>query len=266
MPHSPRRSWRRGTKYEQLTAIVFKILEGSACVIHDVRLRSDHKKAQRQIDVQISSTQNEAPRRILVECKNHEDKTKVGLSEIREFNGALIQLQPALGIFVTTSEYTAAARNYAEDEKITLAVLRPLTFQDWSGRVRAIMITANMVALGTPIIDWMPTGQIADAAAELPQAQGEVRLDTTPYYDRRGQPQGNLAELLDAWRRSLTETALASSGIAEVSGTYDLPEPAWLPVDGGLAEFSGFNWRAPISIISQHIEIGEGQQIADWYC
>lgn len=39
---------KRGTKYERLTAIVFKILDSSAVVIHDVRLRAPGKKSVHQ--------------------------------------------------------------------------------------------------------------------------------------------------------------------------------------------------------------------------
>jgi hypothetical protein len=39
---------KRGTRYERLIAIVFKILDSSAVVIHDVRLRAPGKKSVHQ--------------------------------------------------------------------------------------------------------------------------------------------------------------------------------------------------------------------------
>ena len=131
-----------GTKYERLTAIIFKILQESAHVVHDVRLRGDGKRTSHQIDVQIAVGPEHDRRRILVECKDHEPGTKVDLAEIRDFNGVLVALQPARGIFVTTSSYTAPARSYAWDESITLVELQLFTEEDWEGRLREIHVKA----------------------------------------------------------------------------------------------------------------------------
>jgi len=150
---------KNGTKYERLTAIIFKILQESAYIVHDVRLRGDGKQTAHQIDVQISDRPHGERHRILVECKDHEPETKVDLSEIRDFNGALVQLQPARGIFVTTSDYTAPARSYARDENIALVVLRPFTEQDWEGRIREFHITRHAYYPGTPTTDWTGTGR-----------------------------------------------------------------------------------------------------------
>ncbi|KIL36210.1 hypothetical protein SD71_09695 [Cohnella kolymensis] len=44
---------KNGSKYERLAAVVYKILDDSKTVIHDMRLRGDGKSAQHQIDVTI---------------------------------------------------------------------------------------------------------------------------------------------------------------------------------------------------------------------
>jgi restriction endonuclease Mrr len=119
-----------GTKYERLTAIVFKILRENSYVVHDLRLRGDGRRTMHQIDVVVSSGPLHTAHRILVECKDHGEGTKVGLEEILAFNGRLIQFPGSRGIFVTTVGYTKSACSYAYDEHITLVQLRPFTDAD----------------------------------------------------------------------------------------------------------------------------------------
>ncbi len=251
-----------GTKYERLTAILFKILQESAYVAHDVRLRGDGKRTSHQIDVQIAIGLEQDRRRILVECKDHEPGTKADLSELRDFNGALVTLQPARGIFITTTSYTAPARSYAQDENITLVELRPFTEQDWEGRLRGIHVKAEGYYRGTPSTEWTSTGRTASSPAGIPSISGGTWLDSTAYYDEAGVAQGTLASLLGGWQREYLATAVPMDGTSEISGTYTLPEPVWLPVNGVLAEVTGFSWKAPIGHVTKEIKI-QSEQIAD---
>lgn len=236
---------KNGTKYERLTAIVFKILQDSAYVVHDVHLRGDGKQTKHQIDVAISAGPQQERRRVLVECKDHGQETKVDLSEMRDFNGALVQLRPARGIFVTTSDYTKPARSYARDENIALAVLRPFTEQDWEGRLREINITPLVYYPGIPATDWTGTGRMVSSPPGLTPVAGGTRLDSTSYYDENGHVEGTLATLLDGWWREVC-AAVPMDGTTEISGTYTLQQPVWLPSDGVLAEVAGFDWTIPI--------------------
>lgn len=251
-----------GTKYERLTAIIFKILQESAYVVHDVRLRGDGKRTAHQIDVQIATGPEQDRRRILIECKDHEPGTKADLSELRDFNGALVTLQPARGIFVTTTSYTAPARSYARDENITLVELRPFTEQDWEGRLREIHLKGDGYYRGTPSTDWTGTGRTVSSPPGIPAMSGGTWLDSTAYYDEAGVAQGTLASLLDGWQRELLAAGVPSDGTSEISGTYSLPQPVWLPVNGVLAEATGFSWKAPIGHVSTEIII-QSEQIAD---
>jgi hypothetical protein len=79
---------KEGTKYERLTAIVFKILDDGGLVVHDMKLSGDGKEASHQIDV--SASYHHMQRRVLVECKDYASDS-VGIDVIRDFNGALIQ-------------------------------------------------------------------------------------------------------------------------------------------------------------------------------
>ena len=243
---------KKGTKYERLTAIVFKILQQSAYVVHDVRLRGDGKRTRHQIDVQICRDPQDRCHRVLVECK-----------EIRDFNGALMQLQPARGIFVTTTDYTVSARTYAWDENIALVELRPFSEQDWHDRVREIVIEAKRYILGTPFTDWSPTGRGVDCPPGVAATPAGVHIASTSYYDKAGNIQGTLAALLDGWRREVLVRGVPMDGTAEILGTYALPHPVWLPTRGVLAEFTALDWKIPVEKTISQIKVHQGERIAD---
>ena len=52
--------------------------------------------------------------RIYVQAKRYRDGNAVGAGAIRDFFGALDQFKASKGVFVTTSSFTAAARQTAE--------------------------------------------------------------------------------------------------------------------------------------------------------
>ena len=197
---------------------------------------------------------------MLVECKDHGPQTKVDLSEVRDFNGALVQLQPARGIFVTTSDYTEPALTYARDENIALAVLRPFTDRDWEGRLREVEIASVFYYLGIPVTDWTP-GRTVGSPPGAP-VSGGTRFDSTSYYDESGQVQGTLATLLDEWWREVN-AAVPTDGTVEISGSYTLQEPVWLPFNGPLAEVTGFSWTVPIEHTTSLIKVDQGKRIVD---
>lgn len=56
--HVTEEKLKTGTKFERLTAIVFKILEMNSAVIHDLRLRGENKSSKHQIDVYVELNKN----------------------------------------------------------------------------------------------------------------------------------------------------------------------------------------------------------------
>jgi hypothetical protein len=93
---------KRGSKYERLAAVVFADLEGRDTV-HDLRLRGG-SGVRHQIDVTVGPD----PKRLLVECKQY-DKT-IGLGIVRDFFGAVEDLQPDAAYVVTDRSGDPAAR------------------------------------------------------------------------------------------------------------------------------------------------------------
>ena len=91
---------KHGTKYEQLTALVFQSLDGSSEIVHDVKLRGDGKSTTHQIDVHI--TRSGKAGRVIIECRDKTDPNKIDLDEARSFATVIRQLS-VTGIMVTLS-------------------------------------------------------------------------------------------------------------------------------------------------------------------
>lgn len=253
-----------GTKYERLTAIVFKILQESAHIIHDIRLHGDGKNTKHQIDVTISSDPAHQPQRILVECKDHAPGTKVGISEIRDFKGTLLQLKPDHAIFVATTEYTRSAKSYAREENINLVELRPFADDDQQEGSGEMDLTIHAYALGRPrTIDFKATGRRVDSPLASPIPLEPTPRDGAPYYNQNGVAQGMLSELLADWLLESAPHEAPTDGRQEHSGSHVLPRSIWLALDGVLAEFASFDWKAPVLHGTTQVKVDVGNRIAD---
>jgi hypothetical protein len=134
---------KSGTRYERLAAMVWKILNQSNCVIHDVKLRGNAQEVKHQIDVSI--TDNGRKRRVLIECKDFDVAAKpVGLDIIRSFRSVIEDTGSPEGIVLTCEGYTKPARAYAKNKGIRLVILRRFTPADMKGRVGRAIITVTL--------------------------------------------------------------------------------------------------------------------------
>lgn len=57
-----------GSKYQRLAALVYKVMEANADVVHHVILRAPGKRAEHEIDVAV--TANGAAKELLIECRD----------------------------------------------------------------------------------------------------------------------------------------------------------------------------------------------------
>jgi hypothetical protein len=113
---------KKGTRYERLAALVFKKLDESGTVIHDLKLLGE-SGTESQIDVVIDS--EEGRKRTIIECKDLDASEKdVGIDIVRCFWAVVDDLKPDKGIILTCNGFTKNARVYAKHKGIKLAILR----------------------------------------------------------------------------------------------------------------------------------------------
>lgn len=144
-------STKSGTRYERLTAVVFKSLKQSGTVIHDLKLVGD-SGVSHQIDVTIEHHGKQ--KRIILECKDLDiSGDKVGLGIIRDFYGVVDDIKPDEAYVVTCNGFTSDAERYAKSKHIGLVILREFQESDWAGRIRKIEIDIVPVVRSRPKVD-----------------------------------------------------------------------------------------------------------------
>ena len=127
---------KSGTKYEMLTALIFKVLNEKEIVIHDLDLIGE-TETPAQIDVCVEV--NGARKRALIECKDFDVSNKnVGLPILRHFWAVVEERKPAEGIVMTCKGFSKNAKKYAKAKGIKLAVLREFREEDKGDRILSI--------------------------------------------------------------------------------------------------------------------------------
>ena len=117
---------------------MFKILEESEVVIHDLKLVGDSSVAH-QIDVSIENAGRR--RRVIIECKDFDlSGQKVGLDILRNFRSVMEDTKAEEGIVLTCTGYTQNAQKYAKAKGIKLAVLREIRAEDFEGTIQTVVV------------------------------------------------------------------------------------------------------------------------------
>ncbi|PRD06932.1 hypothetical protein CQ058_28310 [Bacillus sp. MYb56] len=251
---------KNGTKYERLAAVVFKSLNTTDAVIHNLTLKGDGKKTPHQIDVIIERAN--VSKRVLVECKDYD--TKVGISIIRDFFGAVSQIKPDEAFVVTTEGYTRGARLFAEEEGIKLAILRGFKENDWDGRIKEVQIKSSLRSISAPrITSWVAASQevIDNFNAnpnkdEMSSVQGTNTVDTF-FYDRQGNRQDNHQTVLKPIFYSFLQNTNSPT-----TGRYEFESTKYIKMAGVLVEIKGFKYEFSIGEYVSELIIDAGEKVA----
>lgn len=249
---------KSGTKYERLTAIVFKILDSSAIVIHDVTLRGPGKGSVHQIDVDV--TLGATSQRILIECRDRKDA--VSLPQARDFKGVLIQLNPDVAFMVSSQGFTAPAEKYAAEEGIHLAVLRGFDEKDWEGRLRYINFEVRARSRGEPKITgwvWKDDDERTRAGRLLTGVVVDRRPNTDQafFYDESGSHEASFREILEPIFNHL------QLNLGPNEGTHSFERIRYIDVEGVRAAVKGFTYSVEGQESVEHFTVGPGARVAE---
>ncbi len=156
---------KAGTRYERLAAIVLKVFNEQATVIHDLRLLGE-SDVKHQIDVSIEA--DGKTRRVLVECKDFDvSGDPVGLGIIRDFFGVVSGVRPDEAFVITCNEFTADARKFAAAKGIKLATLREHEVPEGHARVSRVEMTINASWPEARGVRFIPDGAAGDVGTRL---------------------------------------------------------------------------------------------------
>lgn len=239
-----REKLKSGTKYERLAAIVFTILLETQAV-HDLRLRGS-SKVLHQIDVTVGTGRKR--KRILIECK---DMGKpVGLPLVRNFWGAVEDLQPDQAFIVTTNRFTEPGEKFALAKGIVPALLRAPHEEDLAGLLRRIQLE---IRISTPLEDASIQWQ-ADAATPETDLKkispGLVATSEIVFID-----QGDRETPAQPEIERLISPKLGFEGVHRVD--HQFSDPVWFRIgDGPKVKLVGFKSRQEwgVAVMEQTIE------------
>lgn len=251
-----------GTKYEMLTALVFKLLHPEALVQHDVVLRGDGKATPHQMDVIVGDASNR--KRILIECKDYDKVIGVGI--IRDFFGAVHQLKPDAAYVISTKGFTKPAKSFASEENIQLAILKEYEVEPNTAYVGRIVLR-GCVRFSTSfgIGNW-----IVASAEEYERAMNlhgdriggssVVQTTQTFFYDEAGHSTESFEEVLAPIVAKIVHNFAGDEGMAE--GAWNFDHTRYVHVLGDLVAVKGFEYRCEIGCIQKEIEMHAAGGIA----
>jgi len=223
-----------GTKYERLMAMVAQILDETAVVEHDVRLRGEGLQTAHQIDVRVITAAGQS-RTILFECRDY-DTDPVDLDQVRSFATVKRQLQPDAAWMVTTVRFTKGAITCAADEGVNLAILRSATQDDVSKVIRKVVLTQIFREVDPTVrivnLRWTPTSLAALRAAAL----GGQQLDLAYVGDDRVADVDGLPA--ETWRELFARVLpTLDLEVGRHSATAPLEPPRSVEISGVRAAF-----------------------------
>ncbi len=228
---------KEGSKYERLAALVYKVMDANADVVHHVILRATGKESDHEIDVAVHA--DGADKTMLIECRVRARKVIKG--EVRDFFGKLHQLKPDVGILLSPQGFTRGAVTFAKDEGIVLAEFRPVRDDDsW---VQTVRIEAHYFLSGDPTIydiEWAD----ADEARRLERALGTgTALRVDPYSDVRDEDGQSLGELRAVMTEAMKATEKTSYQAGAIEDELRFPAPRTIEFNGVPARVAALRYR-----------------------
>lgn len=218
--------------YENAVADIFSFLtEGAATVQRNVHLTGRRTGRARQVDVLVRGRVfglDDAT--LAIDCKRW--TKKVSVTDVERFIGTLDDLGADLGLLVTTTDYSAAARDRARQERgIRTEVVTLQEVERW--HPRGTVHSSYRVAIDA---EEAATNALRRAGfrvrrdAGLATGEGEVVLEAFRHYGGGGTAEEQRS-LMETAGRALERDGIsaqhAASGVAVGGGT---PAHRWLDV------------------------------------
>ncbi len=247
---------KAGTRYERLAALVFKILDDSNTVIHDLKLAGD-SEVKHQIDVTVE--RDGKRRRLLVECKDFDVAgDKVGLGIVRDFFAVVEDTKPDEAVILTCNDFTKDAAKYAKAKGIKLAVMRLFRQQDWEGRIREIVLTLRLRMPSQPKAQLkLPAASQAKLLADFAAAGlggGGVAPEAPVYVVENGiRTQFSEFVTAKANAHEAEKPGPVTIDYSPVGLAVEVDQRGPIPIDGLLIEFTVETMERVVNVVAEGV-------------
>ena len=139
---------KAGTSLEILSGIAYSIIKKDVVVKHDQKIKSDFCDTAYQLDGLVARPDGANE---MIEAKDYTARNeRVGRGDLQKMQGALTDLDVQRGKFVSATDYTKDAKEYAKGTQrnrrqvpIDLFQIYPSTKEDEKGRVKEIVVSLN---------------------------------------------------------------------------------------------------------------------------
>ena len=143
---------KAGTSLEILSGIAYSIINKDVVVKHDQKIKSDFCDTAYQLDGLVARPDGANE---MIEAKDYTARNeRVGRGDLQKMQGALTDLDVQRGKFVSATDYTKDAKEYAKGTQrnrrqvpIDLFQIYPSTKEDEKGRVKEIVVSMNVRCL-----------------------------------------------------------------------------------------------------------------------
>lgn len=143
---------KAGTALEILSGIAYSIINKDVVVKHDQKIKSDFCDTAYQLDGLVARPDGANE---MIEAKDYTARNeRVGRGDLQKMQGALTDLDVQRGKFVSATDYTKDAKEYAKGTQqnrrqvpIDLFQIYPSTKEDEKGRVKEIVVSMNVRCL-----------------------------------------------------------------------------------------------------------------------
>ena len=139
------RNQDKGNQYENFVELVYKALLGAEQNHPDIKNINIEKKkvitsadgTKAEIDLYWEyNIANITTHSIAIECKNH--NRNIDIPKVRDFAAKISDISGLKGLMVTKYGFSAEAIKAAKAKNIDLLILRPMSDDDWEGRIKTI--------------------------------------------------------------------------------------------------------------------------------
>ena len=257
---------KAGTSLEILSDIAYSIINKDAVVKHDQKIKSDFCDTAYQLDGLVfrADGANE-----MIEAKDYTVRNeRVGRGDLQKMQGALTDLDVQRGKFVSATDYTKDAKEYAKGTQrnrrqvpIDLFQIYPSTKDDEKGRVKEIVVSMNVRCLDFASSQIIPI--FDEKGLEFLKSHGfsnrHLALRIDGIYDKNGKVMQSIKEFTQGLNKLVD---IKDSNQKEIIGETKMDGAYIKMVNDMLCPIAGLSYKVAIDDFNYEYSITqEGKPI-----
>ena len=257
---------KAGTSLEILSGIAYSIINKDVVVKHDQKIKSDFCDTAYQLDGLVARPDGANE---MIEAKDYTARNeRVGRGDLQKMQGALTDLDVQRGKFVSATDYTKDAKEYAKGTQrnrrqvpIDLFQIYPSTKEDEKGRVKEIVVSMNVRCLDFASSQIIPI--FDEKGLEFLKSHGfsnrHLALRIDGIYDKNGKVMQSIKEFTQGLNKLVD---IKDSNQKEIIGETKMDGAYIKMVNDMLCPIAGLSYKVAIDDFNYEYSITqEGKPI-----